>query len=65
VVEEYLGSLKNEYWMHQYLLNGTNWQDVLNLLKPGMLINDYIIFFEEPFNKWIKRMMKTEDINKI
>ena len=47
---------KNE-WIKKYFLNGQNWIDISNKVKSSKIIdNKYIIFYEENFAAWAKRL---------
>ena len=57
-----ISTLKNEDWMQLWLNDGTNWVDVIENIKGGLQIDEEnIIFFDEPFNKWAKRLLKRNE----
>ena len=57
-LEECVVTLKDEEWMKKWLNNGANWLEILNSAKTGAVYdNEYAVFFEEPFNKWIHRLL--------
>ena len=56
-----ISSLKDESWMKLWLLEGQNWIDVLNNIKPGNVYEEeYVIFYEETFNLWAARLLRKE-----
>lgn len=63
-MDKEFSTLRNESWMQIWLQTAQNWLDVIQMLKAGARIDETnIIFYEEPFNKWAKRLFKAEDIN--
>lgn len=56
-----ISSLQDESWMKLWLLEGQNWIDVLNNIKPGNVYEEeYVIFYEETFNLWAARLLRKE-----
>jgi len=56
-----LSTLKDEKWMQLWLNTGENWIDVINNIKPGQVYDDqYVIFYDETFNKWAARLLRSE-----
>ena len=53
--------LKEESWMQKWLAQGENWMDIIANIKSGQVYDDeYVIFYEETFNLWAKRLLKGE-----
>ena len=51
-------TLKNEDWMQLWLNEGSNWIDIVDNIKGGLVIDkEHIVFFDEPFNLWAKRLL--------
>ena len=58
-----ISTLKDEDWMQFWLSEGSNWVDLINNLKAGLIIDkNTITFFNEPFNMWAKRLLLKEEI---
>ena len=58
-MDEIISTLKSEKWMQLWLQQGENWIDVMNNIKPGQVYDDeYVVFYEETFNLWAKRLLK-------
>ena len=58
-MDKEFSTLKNEDWMQLWLSEGTNWMDIVENIKGGLIVDDEnILFFEEPFNLWAKRLLK-------
>lgn len=56
-----ISTLKDAPWMQQYLNNGQNWIYIVQNVKAGDFYeNSSIVFFNESFNFWAKRLLKTE-----
>lgn len=52
-------TLKNEEWMQLWLNEGSNWIDIVNNIKGGLVIDEeHIVFFDEPFNLWAARLLR-------
>ena len=52
-------TLKNEDWMQFWLNEGSNWIDIVNNIKGGLVIDEeHIVFFDEPFNLWAARLLR-------
>ena len=50
-------SIKDFDWFKAYINKGENWIELVNRLKVGKIIdNKYIIFYEENFATWAKRL---------
>ena len=57
-MDELISILKNEQQIQKVLMEGKNWIYVINNLKPGELYdNSNIIFYNESFNLWAKRLL--------
>ena len=57
-MDELVMKLKDEPKIQAALMEGTNWIYVINNLKPGELYdNTNIIFYNESFNLWVKRLL--------
>ena len=57
-MDELIMKLKDEPKIQAALMEGTNWIYVINNLKPGELYdNTNIIFYNESFNLWVKRLL--------
>lgn len=59
-VEFILGMLKEEPWINAYLNNGQNWIELVNNVKAGTIIEDCVVFYKEPINLWISRLIRKE-----
>lgn len=59
IMDDCLSTLKKEKWMQLWLNTGENWIDIINNIKPGQVYDDqYVIFYDETFNKWAARLLK-------
>lgn len=57
-----ISELRSEQWMQEYLNKGENWIYIIQNVKAGEFYeNSSIIFFNESFNFWAKRLLKDED----
>lgn len=57
-----ISELRSEQWMQDYLNNGENWVYIIQNVKAGALYEGKdIIFYNESFNFWAKRLLKAED----
>ena len=60
-LDEALGLLKNKQWMQQWLLEGSNWINIVNTIKAGAVYDNKIVaFYQETFNVWANRLLKGE-----
>ena len=60
-MDECIGTLKDEKWFQLWLNEGANWMDIITNIKAGQIYEgQYVVFFEEPFNKWATRIWKGE-----
>ena len=58
-MNQIISTLKDEEWMQLWLSQGENWMDVMANIKPGQIYdNEYVVFYEETFNLWAKRLLK-------
>ena len=54
-------TLKNEDWMQLWLNEGSNWIDIVDNIKGGLVIDkEHIVFFDEPFNLWAARLLRAD-----
>lgn len=61
IMDDSLSSLQDEKWMQLWLQEGSNWIDVIKNIKSGDVYdNEYVVFFDETFNKWAARLLKKE-----
>lgn len=61
--EASLMTLRDEEFVQTYLLNYNNWVDVIQQLHAGEIYDNTIVFYKEPFNEWIARLIKKEKEN--
>ena len=58
VLDDLAAPIKEEKWLQEYFKKGQNWIDIANKLKQAKNINNqYIIFYEETFVKWSRRIL--------
>lgn len=58
-MDKLISSLRGENWLQIYLNNANAWVEVIKLLKVGDVYdNKHIVFFKEPFDKWVARLLK-------
>jgi glycosyltransferase involved in cell wall biosynthesis len=58
-LDNIISELKKEKWMKQYLLDGKNWIDLLKNTPVGDIYDgETIVFFQEPMNLWISRLLR-------
>lgn len=56
-LDDLIRLIKNEDWLIKYFDKGENWIEIVNRLKPAKVVNNtYIIFYEETFVKWVRRL---------
>ena len=61
-IDNKISELRAEGWMQKYLNNGQNWVYIIQNVKAGEFYeNSSIVFFNESFNFWAKRLLKAED----
>ena len=61
-LDEIISTLKDKLWMVGYLNNGENWIDLVNSMRVGAFYdNEFVIFYQEPINKWITRLLRKEE----
>lgn len=61
IMDECLSNLGKEKWLQSWINTGENWIDVVNNIKPGHVYDEiYVVFYDETFNKWAKRLFKSE-----
>ena len=59
VIDDCISTLKKEQWMQDYLADGTNWKEIVDICKAGTVYDDtYVVFFAEPYNLWARRLLK-------
>lgn len=64
LIEQYLQTLRDCDVIQNYLNNYYNWVDIIKQLHAGEVYDDVIIFYKEPFNEWVGRLLKRmEDTN--
>ena len=57
-----ISELRAEQWMQDYLNKGENWIYIVQHVKAGEFYeNSNVVFFNESFNFWAKRLLKAED----
>jgi glycosyltransferase involved in cell wall biosynthesis len=57
-----ISELRAEQWMQDYLNKGENWIYIIQHVKAGDFYeNSSVVFFNESFNFWAKRLLKAED----
>ena len=61
-MDNILSTFKKEKWMQVWLGTGENWIDIVNNIKAGQVYenNQYVVFFEETFNRWANRLLKED-----
>lgn len=58
-MDDCISSLKKEKWMQIWLINGSNWIEIINRIKPGAVYDDeFVVFYNETFNIWASRLLK-------
>lgn len=58
-LDELILTLADKEWIKKYFHNGQNWIDISNKVKASKIIDSkYIIFYEENFATWAKRLFK-------
>lgn len=56
--DELISELKAEKWLKVFLDNADSWISLVNNVKAGEVYNnEHIIFYDEPINKWIVRLL--------
>ena len=56
--DELLSELKTEKWLKVFLDNADSWISLVNNVKAGEVYNnEHIIFYNEPLNQWIVRLL--------
>lgn len=64
-IDEIISSLSSAGVLDGYFAKGENWVEVIKHLKPAKNINNkYIIFYEETFVTWSKRLFNYESNGK-
>ena len=57
-MDKCISSLKKEKWMQNWLNTGENWLNLVANLKQGQVYDgEYVIFYEETFNRWADRLL--------
>ena len=58
-IDNKVSELRAEQWMQNYLNNGQNWIYIIQNIKAGEFYeNSSVVFFNESFNFWAKRLLK-------
>lgn len=58
-MDDCIGTLRNEEWMQKWLMDGNNWIAIITNIKAGQVYeNEYVVFYDETFNKWAARLLK-------
>lgn len=61
-MDNIISIMRNYEFIQTCLSQLESWCDILNKLRPGQFLeNQYIIFYEENFHKWIERLVKAPD----
>lgn len=61
-IDNKISELRKEPWMQVYLNKGENWVYIIQNVKAGDFYeNSSVVFFNESFNFWAKRLLKAED----
>ena len=56
--DKLIGELKTEKWLKVFLDNADSWISIVNNVKAGEIYNnEHIIFYDEPINQWIVRLL--------
>ena len=56
--DELIGELKAEKWLKNFLDNADSWISLVNNVKAGEVYNnEHVIFYDEPINHWIVRLL--------
>lgn len=56
-----ISTLKEEDWLQAYLDEGANWIDIVKNLHAGDIYDqEYVVFYEEPFNIWANRLLRRD-----
>ena len=56
--DELISELKAEKWLKAFLNNADSWFSLVNNVKAGEIYNnEHIIFYDEPINQWIVRLL--------
>jgi hypothetical protein len=60
-MDKMIGSLRDLEFIRHFIKDGTNWVNILNLVKPGAIFdNSFVVFYNEPINKWVERIIGKE-----
>jgi len=60
-MDEIISTLKQEVWMWVFLQRGANWIHIANNLKAGAVYdNEFVVFYQETFNDWAKRLLRND-----
>lgn len=55
-----LCTLRNERIIQEWLNEGQNWLAIAAQIKGAFIVeNEFIVFYEEPFNKWAERLLRS------
>ena len=58
-IDNKISELKDEPWLQDYLNKGENWVYIIQHVKAGDFYeNSSVVFFNESFNYWVKRLLK-------
>lgn len=56
--DELISELKAEKWLKAFLDNADSWISLVNNVKAGEVYNnEHVIFYDEPINHWIVRLL--------
>ena len=62
-ITEMLKSLSECEWMNKFLANFDSWKYIIEHIKSGFILKDKIIFFRDPFNFWVQRLLIKHEQN--
>ena len=56
--DELISELKAEKWLKNFLNDADSWISLVNNVKAGEVYNnEHVIFYDEPINHWIVRLL--------
>ena len=56
--DELISELKTEKWLKNFLDNADSWISLVSNVKAGEVYNnEHVIFYDEPINHWIVRLL--------
>lgn len=62
VMNDCISTLKKCDWIQTYFNDGKNWIEIVKICKAGTVYDDtYVVFFNEPYNLWARRLLKRDE----